>query len=113
MSKFKCINKECKNFDKLVEVDDARWGMHWKGVYPSKESIAKDKECKVCGSEMTRNTEFIDKNKAPAFLRFGSMSDSEKKKVLKKRAADEYKKSGGHEKKFLKQREAINKFKGN
>jgi len=111
MSKFKCTNKDCVNLNKPVEVDNSYWEWSYKGVFPTQEQKDKDIECKGCEMLMEKHITPTNSNKAPAYLRFASLPDSEKKKILGKRANEAYKKEGGAEKKLLKQRETINKMK--
>jgi hypothetical protein len=112
MSKFKCLNPDCKNFNKSVEVDNAYWTWHYKGVYPSQEQKNKDIECKICKHLMSKHIRDIKSSDAPNYLRFDSLSHEEKSRILAKRAANAYKREGQAEIKLHKQRETIKKALG-
>jgi hypothetical protein len=105
MSKFKCINKDCKNFDKPVEVATLNW------PYELESKRIKDMNCKECDTKMS-SIPFESSNKAPAHAKFNSLPDDKKKEILGKRANEAYLKEGGPEKQRHTQQQAIKRMGG-
>lgn len=99
---FKCKNPNCERFDIETVVDTITW------PYKVEEEREKDKLCKVCGLMMEYQFE-ESTNKSPVQLKFKSMSDADKKQVLKKRAQSHMAKNNFNETKLRKRAEAVAK----
>jgi len=92
MGNFKCVNKDCSEFKKEVTVPKVKY------IFSDGELIPKNPiKCKVCG----KNLEHIPKKGLPEIGKFSSLSDQEKKRVLRERANKHYDKTGKEQKREL------------
>ncbi len=94
--KVMCNNSDCKDFKKIVEVED------WQGT--DSYSLYLLKKCPICGVQ--RKTIELKVPQSPSgfnvhFGRFNSMSKEDKKRVLKKRSDDHFKKNIKERKEYM------------
>lgn len=91
MPKFKCVNENCSEFGKEVFFVKLNYRFDKeKGELVTSEDLS----CKVCGSELVQNK----KKGYPQLMKFNSLSEQEKKKVISKRAQDHFEKVGKEQK---------------
>jgi hypothetical protein len=86
MSKFKCTNENCEDFEKVVTMASVRYFFDEK----SKTLKPKDKDvlCAKCEKVMSEIKNETNGDINFYFGSFNSKSDKEKKRILKKRADD-------------------------
>lgn len=82
--KFICDNKDCDAFEKELKIF----------VWSDRKL---NPNCEVCGKEITVSKCFTE-NKAPAHLKFNSMSAGEKRAMLKQRSYKDNRKPSNVEK---------------
>lgn len=94
--KVMCNNSNCEDFKKVVEVED------WQGT--DSYSLYLLKKCPICGSQR-KTIELKVQEVSPGFNvyynKFNSMSKEDKKKVLKKRSDEHFKKNLKEKKDYL------------
>lgn len=87
MPKFKCVNKECKNFDISITVFKVSWIFN-KAL--NKLVIRNKIFCSECNSELEYVVEAGDIK--CNLLKFDSLSSEDKKKIMMKRNREHYEK---------------------
>lgn len=103
MSKFICVNSDCSEVNKPVEVNTMNW------PYIKQSERIEQMRCGVCGNKMEAQ-DFKSSADNTLYCKFNSLDDDSKKKILKKRAALAYKREGGAEHKRFKIQETLKKF---
>lgn len=98
--KVKCININCLDFDKVVEVAD--WdGLHSYGLYILKQCPTCKKLRKYIPEVIENKEEQKETGFNVAFAKIGSMTPQERKKVLKKRSNEHFNKHLKERKEYL------------
>jgi hypothetical protein len=87
MSIFHCKNKKCINFNKEISINTLNW------PYVLQSQRIEEMTCKECEEKM-KSKPFIPKsNRLNNVATFSNKSSDEKKKILKKRANDHFRRN--------------------
>lgn len=108
---WKCKNKNCANFNKGIEIPKMNAFISG-GIYLTKDERMAETTCKECGERLSFDMPEKFKNNPPSIAKFKSLSNEDKKKMIKKRYDGAFKKEGGKELINHKRNERIKKMRG-
>ena len=109
---WKCVNDNCANFEK--EIDLQAYDAFINGsIYLTKKEQQQYRTCCVCGGLLDFSMpDRFKSDGVPNFLKFDSLSDADKKKVIRKRYENAMKKDDGYDKIRQKKQDRINLMRG-
>lgn len=103
---WKCTNEQCAENGKLIDIDTSKFA-----YIPRSERDLRTR-CGVCGEKMSFEMPQFNEDNLPKIGKFNSLSDADKKKVIKKRYDKAFKKEGGKELINHKREQRVNLMRG-